>query len=126
MQSDAGRPLFNAVFDFVNYHLFGEPAQLSNVDVVDFEVHEKTNFALWVTAAIDPRSGRLSLRVSGDSAVLTATQAREYAISLVRVLTAIVRFPEQAIESAADELTTHDVVQLVAERAAETPDPSPS
>ena len=96
MQSDAGRPLFNVVFDFVNYHLFGELAGITGIELLDFEVHEQTNFALWVTAAMDPRTGRLSLRVSGDPAVSTATQAREYANSLVRVLAAIVRSPEQA------------------------------
>ena len=60
MQSDAGRPLFNTVFDFVDYHLFGEPAGATGIELLDFEVHERTNFALWVTAAMDPRTGRLS------------------------------------------------------------------
>jgi amino acid adenylation domain-containing protein len=118
MQSDAGRPLFNVVFDYVNYHLFGIPG----IALLDFEVREQTNFALWVTAATDPRTGRLSLRVSGDPAVLTATQAREYANSLVRVLAAIVRSPEQVMDSAADELAARDVTQLVSEQAAANPD----
>ena len=121
MQSDAGRPLFNVVFDFVNYHLFGDPARLGGIDVLDFEVYEKTNFALWVTAAIDPSSGRLSLRVSGDSAAIGVGQAREFAMSLIRILTAMVRNPEQAITSAIDDLLDRDVVQLVSEQAAETP-----
>ena len=122
MQSDAGRPLFNTVFDFVNYHLFGEQAGATGIELLDFEVHERTNFALWVTAAMDPRTGRLSLRVIGDPAVLTATQAREYANSFVRVLAAIVRSPERAIDPAADELAARDVAQLVSEQAAATPD----
>ena len=122
MQSDAGRPLFNVVFDFVNYHLFGERTGITGIELLDFEVREQTNFALWVTAAMDPRTGRLSLRVGGDPTVLTATQAREYANSLVRVLAAIVRSPEQVVDSAADELAARDVTQLVSEQAAATPD----
>jgi amino acid adenylation domain-containing protein len=122
MQSDAGRPLFNVVFDFVNYHLFAELTGVTGIEPLGFDAHERTNFALWVTAAMDPRNGQLSLRVSGDPALLTAMQAREYARSLVRVLAAIVRSPEQAIDSAADELATRDVAQLVSEQAAATPD----
>ena len=122
MQSDAGRPLFNVVFDFVNYHLFAELAGVTGIELLGFEAHERTNFALWVTAAMDPRNGRLSLRVSGDPAVLTAMQAREYAKSLVRVLAAIVRSPDGAIDSAAHELAPRDVAQLVSEQAAATPD----
>lgn len=124
MQSDAGRPLFNVVFDFINYHLFGEPAGVTGVELLDFEGYERTNYALWVTAAMDPRTGRLSLRASGDPAVLTAAQAREFANSIVRVLAAIVRSPEGAMDSAADELAARDVAQLVSEQAAATPDAS--
>lgn len=122
MQSDAGRPLFNAVFDFINYHLFGQPSGVTGIELLDFEGYERTNYAVWVTAAMDPRSGRLSVRVSGDPAVLTAMQAREYANSLVRVLAAIVRSPGQAIDPAADELAARDVAQLVSEQAATNPD----
>ena len=37
MQSDAGRSLFNTVFDFVNYHLFGELAGVTGVELLGFE-----------------------------------------------------------------------------------------
>ncbi|HXO80443.1 MAG TPA: amino acid adenylation domain-containing protein [Mycobacterium sp.] len=122
MQSDAGRPLFNVVFNFINYHLFGDPTSAGGIELLAFEVQEQTNFAMWVTAAMDPRTGRLSLRVTGNPAVLTAIQAREYGRSLVRVLAAIVRSPEQAMDSVADELAARDVAQLVSEQAAATPD----
>jgi amino acid adenylation domain-containing protein len=122
MQSDAGRPLFNTVFDFVDYHLFGGRAGATGIELLDFEVHERTNFALWVTTATDPRTGSLTVRAIGDPAVLTATQAREFANSFVRVLAALVRSPDGAIDSAADELAVRDVVQLVSERAATAPE----
>src|SRR4029077_6768488 len=60
--------------------------------------------------------------VSGDPAVLTAMQAREYATSLIRVLAAIVRSPGGAIDPGADGLAARDVAQLVSERAAVAPD----
>ncbi|GLD17447.1 hypothetical protein Mkiyose1385_15460 [Mycobacterium kiyosense] len=122
MQSDANRPLFEVVFDYVNYHLSGQWTGGAGIELLDFEVHEQTNFALWVTAATDPRTGRLSLRVTGDRAVLTGMQAREYANCLVRVLTAMVRSPEQVIDPVAAELDARDVIQLVSEQAAAIPD----
>lgn len=122
MQSDAGRPLFNAVFDFIDYHLFGELSEASGIELLGFETRERTNYPLWVTAALDPRTGRLSLRVTGDPAVLTTMQAREYANSFIRVLAAIVRAPDGVSEPAADELAARDVVQLITEHAAAEPD----
>jgi amino acid adenylation domain-containing protein len=90
--------------------------------LLGFEADERTNYALLVTAAVDPRTGRLSLRVSGDRAALTASQAREYANSFIRVLAAIVRSPEQASDYAADELAARDVAQFISQQAAATPD----
>ena len=81
MQSDAGRPLFNTVFNYVNYHLFADLAGTAGVELLDFEVYEQTNFALLVTVGIDPRTGRLFLRVNGDPASVTAdasTRIREH------------------------------------------------
>ena len=113
MQSDAGRPVFNTAFNFVNYHVFAELATVTGVELLGFEADEQTNYALLVTAAMDPRTGRLSLRVTGDRAALTATQAREYANSFIRVLAAIVRSPERASDYAADELAARDVAQFI-------------
>ena len=105
MQSDAGRPLFNTVFNYVNYHPFAELAGTTGIELLDFDVHEQTNFALLATAGIDPRTQRLFLRVTGDPQSVTATQAHEYANTFMRALAAIARSPEQAIDLGTDELT---------------------
>ena len=122
MQTEAGHPVFETAFNFVNYHLFAELAGATGVELLEFDAREQTNFALLTTAGIDPRTGRLSLRVNGDRAKVTASQAAEFAASFVRVLTAIVRSPERPVDLAADELTARDVVQLVSEQAARTPE----
>jgi amino acid adenylation domain-containing protein len=121
MQTDAGRPLFNTAFNFVNYHLSADLARATGVELLDIEVSERTNFALLATAGIDPRTGRLFVRVNGDPEAVTATQAREYANVFMRVLAAIVRAPERALDPSSDELTARDVTQLVAEQAAVNP-----
>ena len=75
-----------------------------------------------MSAAINPRTGRLSLRVTGDHSALTTTQAGEYAKTFVRVLAEIVRSPDQLGDYAADELAARDVVQFHLQQAAATPD----
>jgi amino acid adenylation domain-containing protein len=123
IQADAGgSQLFNTAFNFVNYHLVAELAGATGVELLDFEVYEQTNFALLTTAGIDPRTRRLFLRVNGDPQRVTTGQAREYANTFIRVLAAIVRSPEGALDQCADELAARDVTQLVAEQAAANPD----
>ena len=65
-------PLFNTVFNYVNYHPFAELAGIAGIELLDFEVHEQTNFALLATVGIDPRTQRLFLRVNGDPQGVTA------------------------------------------------------
>ena len=122
MQSEAGHPVFETAFNFVNYHVFAELAGATGVELLGFDAGEQTNFALLTTAGMDPRTGRLSLRVNGDREKVTASQASEFANSFVRVLAAIVRSPERAGDYAADELAARDVAQFVSEQAAATPE----
>lgn len=122
MQSDAGRPLFNTAFNFVNYDVFAALAGATGVKLLDFEAYERTNFALLATAGLDPRTRQLFLHVEGDPECITATQTREYATAFMHVLAMIVRSPERAFDPSAEELTSRDVTQLVADQSAATPD----
>ena len=124
MQSDAGHPLFSTAFNFVNYRLFADSVGgqgRSGVELLDLEVNEQTNLALLATAAVDPRTQRLILRVTGNPGSVTAAQAREYANAFLRVLAAMVRSPERVLDPATDELSATNVTQLVAEQAAAKP-----
>ena len=74
-------PLFNTVFNYVNYHPFADLAGTAGIELLDFDVHEQTNFPLLVTVGIDPRTRRLFLRVTGDPQSITAdtsTRIRQY------------------------------------------------
>ena len=122
MQSDAGRSLFNTAFNFVNYHHFAELANGTGVELLDFEMYEQTNYPLLVTAGLDPRTGRLFLRVNGDPGTVTDTQVREYANMFMRVLAAMVRSPERPLDPSADELRARDVTQRFSEQAVLKPD----
>ena len=94
MQSHAGQPLFHTAFNYVNYHPFSELTGFAGIELLDFEVHEQTNFALLATAGIDPRLHRLFLRVNRDPQRVTDEQAHEYANTFVGALTAIAESPK--------------------------------
>lgn len=120
MQSDAGRPLIATAFNFVNYHQLGSLVTSAGLSLLGFEALEQTNFGLFVTVATDPRSERLSLRVSADPAVLSAGQRREYAEAFLRILAAVVRQPDAPVDLGGT--AGGDVTGLVTEQAAITPD----
>ena len=70
--------------------------RLAGIELLDFEVHEQTNFALLATVGIDPRTRWLFLSVTGDAQGITATRAHEYADTFIGALAAIAHSPEQA------------------------------
>ncbi len=92
------------------------------VKLLDVEVYEQTNLALLATAGIDPRTQRLFLRVSGSPDRVTATQTREYVTTFMRVLAAIARTPEAAVDTKADAFESPDVTQQIAQVAAASPE----
>jgi hypothetical protein len=104
------------------FHPFAELAGITGIELLDFEVHEQTNFALLATVGIDPRTARLFLLVSCDPEDVTAAQTHEYANTFMRALAAVVRSPEQAIDLGTNAVTARDVTQLVSEQAAIKPD----
>lgn len=120
IQADAGRPVVSTAFNFVNYH---QIAPLTGVvDLRGFDAIEQTNFEMLVTAGVDPRSQRVSVRVIGDAAAVTPGQARNYAHTMLRTLTSIVRAPDEQVDPSAPGLVPTDVTALVAEQAAVAPD----
>ncbi|WP_280244663.1 non-ribosomal peptide synthetase [Nocardia abscessus] len=92
-----GGPVFETAFNFVNYHVFQPMLVLDGVRLLDFDVREETNFQLLVTAATDPRDGRMWLRVNGDH-TLTAEQCETVALTQLRMLAGIVADPDAVID----------------------------
>ncbi|WP_280253133.1 non-ribosomal peptide synthetase [Nocardia abscessus] len=92
-----GGPVFETAFNFVNYHVFQPMLVLDGVRLLDFDVREETNFQLLVTAATDPRDGRMWLRVNGDH-TLTAEQCETVALTQLRMLAGLVADPDAVID----------------------------
>ncbi|MFI9505408.1 amino acid adenylation domain-containing protein [Nocardia sp. NPDC052566] len=108
-----GGPAFETAFNYINYHLFQPMLGLDKVRLTDFDVREDTNFQLLVTTALDPRDGRMWVRVDGDH-TLTSDQCETVALTQLRMLERIVSDVEAPIEAGA----ARDVATQVAEAAA--------
>ncbi|GGM34198.1 non-ribosomal peptide synthetase [Longimycelium tulufanense] len=86
---------FDTAFNFVNYHQLGQA--LGGVELVDVTIREETNFTLLTTAMVDPRDGRIRLRISTGGEGLAASQCTEFGRALIGLLGEIVRDPDGEI-----------------------------
>jgi amino acid adenylation domain-containing protein len=119
LTSDRGAPVFETAFNYVNYHTLSDVLRGNRIELVDVAVREQTNFALLTTALVDPRDGRVCLRVSTGQDALTAAQCAEFATRFTEVLGEIVRHPDAEIDLLASR--HRDVTEMVAQAAMEHP-----
>ncbi|AXU12464.1 non-ribosomal peptide synthetase [Streptomyces clavuligerus] len=117
--AERGGPVFDTAFNFVNYHGLNELLGDGRIALTDVEVLERTNFGLLTTALVDPRDGRLALRVSTGEDGLTPAQCAEFARLLTAVLAELVRGPDEAVDPAV--LRHREVTELFAGTAMEHP-----
>ncbi|NEW56597.1 amino acid adenylation domain-containing protein [Nocardia cyriacigeorgica] len=120
IMADHGGPVFETAFNYVNYHQFQTILGTDRVRLDDIDIREETNFQLLVTAATDPRDGRMWLRVDGDGAI-GAQQCETLALTELRMLAALVDNPDAAVDPGANWVSGRDVGSLVAEVAAVRP-----
>ncbi|WP_280486010.1 non-ribosomal peptide synthetase [Nocardia cyriacigeorgica] len=120
IMADHGGPVFETAFNYVNYHQFQAILGADRVVLDDIDIREETNFQLLVTAATDPRDGRMWLRVDADGAV-GADQCETVALTELRMLTALVDNPDAPIDPGAAWVSGRDVGSLVAQVAAVRP-----
>ncbi|MGW5229305.1 amino acid adenylation domain-containing protein [Nocardia niigatensis] len=100
MIADHGGPIFDAVFNYVDYRRVAVPFDSGSVELRDFAAHEETNFALLVSALVDPRDGSLALHLASARGSLTRAQRERYARRFVAILTALVRTPDAPADPA--------------------------
>lgn len=118
--ADHGGPVFETAFNFVNYHQFQTVLDAQRVRLLDIDIREETNFQLLVTVATDPRDGRIWVRVDGDSTV-SAQQCDTVALTILRVLNALVTERDTALDLGNQRIHARDVGSLVADIAALRP-----
>nr|WP_067814242.1 non-ribosomal peptide synthetase [Nocardia inohanensis] len=118
MIADLGALPFDTAFNFVNYHVFTGMSAAEDIALTDFRMREETNFALLVTAAIDPRTDDITLRISAGRDSLSHTQCEEYGRLFIGVLEALVRNPHDRLDA---RVRADDAVHLVEAMAALRP-----
>ncbi|MFC5057522.1 amino acid adenylation domain-containing protein [Saccharothrix xinjiangensis] len=121
LQDERGGAVVETAFNFVNHHVLtealrGDDPRSPAAELVDVTVREETNFTLLTTAVVDPRDGRLTLRLSSGGGALADEQCAEFGRLLVGVLADIVREPDAVIDLAAAR--RRDVAEAVAHAAA--------
>ncbi|HTZ44781.1 MAG TPA: amino acid adenylation domain-containing protein [Jatrophihabitans sp.] len=92
-----GRPPFDTAFNFVHLRVLNELLQHDEVDLVDFQTWEETNFGLLLNAVLDPADDRLWLRFDLDGRTFDRSQAEQLADSYLRILDHLVEHPGEAV-----------------------------
>ncbi|MEV8510452.1 amino acid adenylation domain-containing protein [Actinoplanes sp. NPDC051475] len=120
IQADHGAEVQTA-FNYVNFHQLAPLLARAGVELCDFEIWERTNFALLVNAITDPRDGRLQLRIDGDGRTVTAAQADLFGRHYLEILRRIVDRPRETADFAFLATTGADVVRRFEHQALQDP-----
>ncbi|WP_406238390.1 type I polyketide synthase [Nocardia sp. NBC_01009] len=112
---------FDTAFNFVNYHMFASIIDAEDVELVEFEAREETNFALLVTAATDPRTGKLVVHINGDGAMLDQDQGARFGKIFLDVLSTMTADPHDEPTSGRAPAAGCTVVDLLARAAGQYP-----
>jgi len=100
-----GAPLFEAVFNFLHYHVYRGAAGVSGIDVLEGFGYEETNFPLSAHFQVEPSTSRLALTLSYRASDLGLADAE-----------AIGRYYQAALAAmAADPADSWDAVSLLPE-----------
>ncbi|HKH45198.1 MAG TPA: amino acid adenylation domain-containing protein, partial [Thermoanaerobaculia bacterium] len=115
LQTMAGQgALFDALFNFVHFHVYQGLRGVPDVEVLGFEGYEETDTALVAIFHVNPDGGRLDLRLSYRTAELDARQAEALAGAYARALDDLAARP-RARAAEAPLLSAEELRQLLGE-----------
>ena len=93
-----GRDLYDAGFNFVHFHVY--TALGDRVEVLDLTAFEQTDYALVANFSVDPRDGRLALRLSYDAAQFPPAHIAAIGGYYARALRALAATPDESWRTA--------------------------
>ncbi len=96
IQRDIGVTLDTA-FNYIHFHAFGAAVRSLDVELLDVDIREDTNFALLLNAARSPADGSLSLRIDGDPALYTPDQLTMIGDTYLSVLSRLTGDPTVSV-----------------------------
>ncbi len=92
----------DVAFNYANFHAAGATLRSLDVELLDVDVHEDTNFALLVNVLRNPLDGTTTLRIDGDPTLYTPDQLDQIGLTYVSVLHHITTTPTEPVR-----YTTH-------------------
>ena len=116
-----GRLPFDTAFNFVHLRVLNDLLKHDEVDLIDFQTWEETNFALLLNAVLDPADDRLWLRFDLDGRTFGRAQAEQLAASYLDILDHLVTHPTEPVgleflPTTLPEPTTHPAPHTVIDR----------
>ena len=94
-QMNNGKPLYDAGFNFIHFHVYGDVVGMDDFHVIDYRVFEETEFSFVAIFSIDPQTGFMGIEFMYDGAQFPEEQIHEVSSYYLRILEAMVHDPEQ-------------------------------
>ncbi|MEU0235892.1 MULTISPECIES: amino acid adenylation domain-containing protein [unclassified Streptomyces] len=95
-----GAPLLDTAFTFVRLHNLEAQLGTDRLELLDLTTYEETNFGLLTNAIVDPRDGRVRLRLNCAGRSFTAVQAALFADAYTAILRRITEHPTEEVQFA--------------------------
>ena len=93
-----GQPLFETVFNYVNFHVYQDLSSVEHLEEIGFQGFEQTNFALLAQYSVNPITTEISLHLTYDSKQFDSEQVTNIGDYYHKVLVSMVTQPEERHE----------------------------
>lgn len=94
-RKNGGQPLFETNFNFMHYHVYQRLRGIEEVEVIDYEGYEETNFTMMAQFSLDLGSSGVRLGLNYHPEALPPEQVDAIANYYVNTLTAMAGNPQQ-------------------------------
>jgi len=101
IQNDlGGRSLFEIAFNFVHFHIYQGLMQIPELELLDIQSVEETNFTLLVNFSLDVLSSQVQLLLKYDATQLESEQIAQISGYYARAFEAMISDPDSCYECA--------------------------
>ncbi|MBF6331099.1 amino acid adenylation domain-containing protein [Nocardia transvalensis] len=95
IQRDRGAPVIATAFNFVNFHIAAPLLNSADVEIVDIDTYEQTNFQLMVNLVVNPVDKSMFIRLDADAMHNTNASVDAYIHTYLGALDALITHPDQ-------------------------------
>ena len=94
-----GGPLFETAFNYMHYHVYQNMTQANNVQLLDYQAFEETNFPLMANFAMEPVTSLIQLHLNYHPEELSYSQIKSIGEYYARSLESLAMEPGQRYEN---------------------------